>query len=148
MPSIQVQESDLEVLCSISKTSIVHAVDAPSNVLKDIVAHSRKNIELCIASAECVFLKFVDGEKILGYILIKDYWNLSDLFILPEHQNQGIGKALLKDATDRCKLYSNKRYIRLNSSLNAEEFYRRFGFKVTTNGPSKSAYSVPMEYTY
>jgi len=56
MPSIQVQESDLEVLCSISKTSIVHAVDAPSNVLKDIVAHSRKNIELCIANAECAFL--------------------------------------------------------------------------------------------
>lgn len=68
----------------------------------------------------------LDG-KIVGVILVKKFWNLCSLFIAPEYQGQGLGRALLLAAIDQCKGKSEKQAIWLNAAPNAISFYRAMG---------------------
>jgi ribosomal protein S18 acetylase RimI-like enzyme len=60
---------------------------------------------------------------------MKDFWNLSCLFVAPEHQRRGIGKSLVLEVLSECKERSPDRCIKLNSSTKA------WGFE--QYGPSK-----------
>ena len=146
MPIYRVETSDLESLAAISDAAIEHGVSAPPEVLADFKQLCRKYIALDSANPECAFLKFVEVDVILGYILVKDYWNLSNLFVLPAHQKRGVGKALLEEALSICRANSSRGYVRLNSSLNAVQFYQRLGFVEANERVVRRPYSVPMEY--
>ena len=49
------------------------------------------HIDLNVSRADRVFLKYTD-KSVLGFILIQKFWNLSDLFVLPSAQGEGVGK--------------------------------------------------------
>lgn len=124
----QVLEKDLSHIKSIAQRAILESVDAPEALKNDIITDTFAHIEKGITAENACYLKYVSGE-IVGFVLIQDYWNLSDLFVSPCAQGRGIGKALLNAAITECQLSSSKDYVRVNSSKNAEGFYRHLGFE-------------------
>ena len=123
------QEHDIELLCDIASQAVQKSVKIDEPLQGELIAHIRSNIKNNISKSDCVFLT-VGGDQLLGYILVQNYWNLSDLFVLPEAQGRGLGRELLESALSRCFSQSGlvEHYVRVNSSLNAQGFYRQHGF--------------------
>ena len=69
----------------------------------------------------------MENKIIIGTGAVKDN-NIGRFFILPEYQNKGYGKKLLKELEDRI-IQNNYEKITLASSLGAVFFYRSCGYK-------------------
>lgn len=95
-----------------------------------------------------VHLKYVEGGRILGVILIKRYWNLTHLFVHPSRQGAGTGRALLLAGLDACRDSSPKGKLQVNSSTNAVGFYKKLGFRQTGPGIDRPGGCVPLEYVF
>lgn len=80
------------------------------------------------APAGKLHLKYLDGDAIAGVVLVKDWWNLTNLFVDPACQGRGIGRALLGHVLGACRGRSPRGALLVNSSTNAVGFYRRLGF--------------------
>jgi predicted GNAT family N-acyltransferase len=89
----------------------------------------------------------VDG-SIAGFVVVKDFWNLSHLFVLPCQQRRGIGRCLVQTAIDACREKSPRRKIQLNSSAIAADFYGASGFTQTGAGITRPGGCIPFEYNF
>jgi ribosomal protein S18 acetylase RimI-like enzyme len=70
--------------------------------------------------------------SIVGMIELRDYCHVSLLFVDPMHQREGIGQLLLNEALKLIKTHDPEMSeVTVNSSPNAVEAYRRFGFQAT-----------------
>jgi ribosomal protein S18 acetylase RimI-like enzyme len=70
--------------------------------------------------------------SMVGMIELRDYGHVSMLFVDPLHQRQGIGQRLLQEALQLIKTHhAGVREVTVNSSPNAVEAYKRFGFQAT-----------------
>lgn len=143
----RVISTEIELIKEIAKKAILESVDASSELKKEIISDTIKHIDKATLNSESVFLKCV-GEDVLGFILIQQYWNLSDLFVLPKAHGQGIGRALFKAAQKICQPKQEKDYIRVNSSLNAEGFYRNMGFETFKPEKEMPDFVVPLIYNF
>lgn len=97
------------------------------------------------ASSESFHQKSRANGQVTGFIIVKEFWNLSHLFVLPEYQGQGIGRHLVTAAIDGCRHRSPRRKIHLNASLNAVGFYKTMGFQQTDTGAGRPNGCVPFE---
>ena len=141
----EVTDSDLVALSKLSKAAILECVDATPAVKEEIISDTKAHIEQGLSSVEHIFLKFIDkSDAILGFILLKNGWNLSDLFVEPSAHNQGLGKQLFDEAIAIVAARENRGYIRVNSSLNAEGFYRSVGFESFTLEKLPPDFVVPL----
>ncbi len=103
------------------------AVDADGQ--RDILANVHGNLAFWLASPErCVHIVAVDGDSIVGVVLVKDHWNMCSLFVEPALHGQGLGQALVQAAADACRGKSPKHALFLNAASNAMGFYQRLGF--------------------
>ncbi|HKR46442.1 MAG TPA: GNAT family N-acetyltransferase [Paraburkholderia sp.] len=85
--------------------------------------------------ALCRFIE-VDGVR-SGFILIRphaDHWLLDHLYVLSEHQGNGIGAAVLRDVFANAD--AQRMPIRLGAlrGSNSNRFYQRYGFVQTDEG--------------
>jgi len=139
-----VKADDLLVLGEIARTAIIESVDLSDKLKGEVLSDTSRHLKKGISLPERVFLKF--GRKdVLGFILIQDYWNLSDLYVSPKAHGQGIGRALFEAARERC-IAASAPYIRANSSRNAEPFYRKLGFIDFTPEKETPDFVVPLIY--
>lgn len=86
--------------------------------------------------------------KVVGVILIKEFWSFSDLFVDPAYQKKGIGRTLIKDAIAVCREKSPKKKLMLNSSDYACGFYRIMGFVQTGKPRDLPGGCTPFEYYF
>jgi len=96
---------------------------------------------------ESVHLKCVDEGRIVGVVLVKNFWNLCSLFVDPSVQGQGIGRMLLESAIAACRGRSSRSAVRLNASPNAVPFYRHIGFTPRASDRPMPPGFAAMEYT-
>ena len=96
----------------------------------------------------CIHLKYVDGGQIVGVVLVKDYWNLVNLFVLPSKHGQGIGKRLFLAVESACRDRSPRGKVQVNSSTNAVGFYKAIGFHQSGPGRDRPGGCVPLEYEF
>ncbi len=143
----EVSSTDLVQLKEIAKIAVIQSVDAPEELKQEIITDTYHHLETGLNSQSSVFLK-KDSEDIKGFILIQDYWNLSDLFVIPKYHGTGIGKELFLVALEKCQIHTNKNYIRVNSSLNAQAFYKSVGFGEFTPERKVPEYVVPFIYYF
>lgn len=143
----KISSNDIEEIKMLARRAVLELVSATDRVKNEIIFDTWKRIEKCSSESDGVFLKCTEAD-ILGFILIQDGWNLSDLFVLPEMCGKGIGKLLFNAARSECKLKDHKGYIRVNASLNAEGFYRNLGFERFTSGKELPHYVVPLIYNF
>jgi GNAT superfamily N-acetyltransferase len=74
---------------------------------------------------------FEENEKILGVVGLKGN-QLKPLYILPEHQNKGIGTKLAKAIEEKAKQKGVKK-IWMEANPDAIKFYDRLGYKKVRN---------------
>jgi GNAT superfamily N-acetyltransferase len=142
----RVAVTDAEILNNIARGAITAAVEANDEVKQHAILDTARHIDENISRRDCVFLKFTCETYIVGFILIQEWWNLSDFFVLPARHSEGIGRALFNAAKAICVENSQRNYIRLYSSLNAEGFYRRLGFESFRPDKPYPNFVVPLEY--
>ncbi|MDH5633904.1 MAG: GNAT family N-acetyltransferase [Gammaproteobacteria bacterium] len=92
--------------------------------------------------------KFLVNKSIVGFIIVKEFWNLSHLFVLPAFQQQGIGKSLLAEAIAVCSERSPKGKLLLNSSVVAANFYEALGFKQSGLAHDRPGGCIPYEIVF
>ena len=140
----KVSIDDIEKLKELAKNAILDSVDAGIDIKKEIIVDTENHIDRNLTGSDRVFLKYTD-KTVLGFILIQKFWNLSDLFVLPSAQGIGIGKQLFDEAKATC-VVSGNRFIRVNSSFNAEGFYRNIGFVTYSPDTKVPDFIVPLIY--
>lgn len=61
---------------------------------------------------------------------LKRIWILNDLFVLPEHRQNGIAQALINHVIDYCKSTGRSKIVLSTAydNLNAQQLYEKMGF--------------------
>jgi N-acetylglutamate synthase-like GNAT family acetyltransferase len=83
----------------------------------------------------------VAHDKILGFAALEIYSaklaELRSLAVSPQHQGQGIGKALVQACLDRARQHQIFEVMAITSS---DEFFQRCGFEFTLPGEKKALF--------
>jgi GNAT superfamily N-acetyltransferase len=117
-----------EIRVLVART-IAHSVTQDSALLADTIANVGRNIDLWLAEPQrCLHLKASTNGRVVGVVLVKDHWNLCSLFVAPESQGSGIGRALVETASAKCAGRSPRSALLLNAATGAVGFYERLGF--------------------
>lgn len=132
-------------LCSVVPCSL----EGQGHNLTEIIENVNGNIDKWVASPQesAHYIAQVDGQ-IVGAILLKDYWNLCSLFVQPEFQYQGIGKALVEIALLECREKSPISAIFLNANDEAVAFYEKLGFEFREVSKPLPAGSTAMKLNF
>lgn len=135
-----VEAHDLEQLRQFTEQIIVAEKVTGDPVLQAELIHNvHQNLDWWMANSEhCCHLKYTRDGRIVAVVLVKNFWNLCSLFVTPELQRQGIGRALIQAAIQHCRALSDRQSIRLNSAPNAVAFYAALGFQ-----PAESTRTLP-----
>lgn len=82
------------------------------------------------------------NKQLVGYCQVEektDHLFLRMLAVIPEHQNNGIGKHILKSLKQKCQKHSKHIYLEVfKINIVAKEFYKKHKFSIT--GETKSSY--------
>ena len=132
-----------ELIGQAVRTSVLSCEDEAVVLLKNIGT----GLDWWLSNkTEACHLKYVLERKIVGVILVRNYWNLCGLFVLPSHYKQGIGRTLFEAAAVSCREKSDVRKIKLNSSTFAAGFYESIGFVQTGIALDRPGGCIPYEY--
>ena len=132
--------------------TISACIDAEPEAQSRIIDHSlTSSAHWLAAGGEGVHLAFIDPNHnsenhVIGMILVKDYWNLVNLYVSPDAQCQGIASALIATAIERCRRHATHEKLRLNSSYFAAGFYQKMGFKQCGEERPAPGGCIPFEY--
>ena len=114
-----------ELMAHVIRTSVTQE----PGLLQATLDNVNRNVDWWLARpGECVHLKATAGGRIVAVVLVKEFWNLCSLFVDPDFQGEGIGRALVEAACVACRDRSPKNAIWLNAATNAVPFYRHLGF--------------------
>ncbi len=128
-----VRPDDAGTLRDFMTRVIEHSVTREPALRDELVANVQANLELWLADpAPHCHLKAVQGGQLVGVVLVKAHWNLCSLFVEPDRQGRGIGRALVEAALDACRRQPVPQPVRLNAAPGAVGFYRTLGFRPTT----------------
>jgi GNAT superfamily N-acetyltransferase len=87
--------------------------------------HSKENMQKKLPDEFTRII--IENGMVIGTGSVKDN-EIGRVFILPEYQNKGYGKILLKELENKV-IQSNYKEITLSSSLGAVFFYKNCGYK-------------------
>ena len=108
---------------------IAESVPQDEALLADLRANVEGHVDWWLAHpGDAVHLQATDEGRLVGVVLVKQFWNLCSLFVDPESQGQGVGRALVDAAVARCAGRSPKQALTLNAAPGAIGFYRAIGF--------------------
>ena len=118
-------ETILELMVSVIRASLEaeYWSDITQNVTQNLAIWTKQPNRCVHLVAEC-------ESRIVGVILVKEFWNLCSLFVVPDHQGKGIGRLLVEQAIAACRVLSSQQAIVLNAAPNAIKFYLALGFQV------------------
>lgn len=144
-----VTQSDIPEVLELIAQAVRHSVVGNEEDARFILSDIKSVLdELASKSIEAVHLKYVTEGRIGGVVLVKKYWNLSNLFVLPALQRRGIGRTMLETALAACREKSPKGKVMVNSSGVAVAFYKAMGFVQTGPGVDRPGGCVPLEYSF
>ncbi len=101
--------------------------DYPASVIESVVANFSPERVIDLLEQRLVFVALLDGE-IVGTGAL-DSHAVRSLFIAPQQQRKGIGQALMGEI-EKAALQRSIETLLVPSSLTAESFYARLGYRV------------------
>jgi len=103
-----------------------------------MIGNANANVDVWLQRPSgCVHLVAVDQDRLVGVIMVKNFWNLCSLFVDPSHR-LGVGRTLVVKAIALCKDNSPEQAILLNAAPGAIAFYECLGF-----APRESRQALP-----
>jgi len=140
----KLEKGDLEIVSSICMKAFMGSV-APSlssegvetfNNIASVDSFSNRMKE------DNIILVFEEKEKIKGIIELREGHHLAMLFVDPDFQKQGVGKALISAVSP----YIEVKKITVSASLNSVPAYLKYGFAYAGEPDEKSGLKYqPME---
>lgn len=100
--------------------------------------YNRKNVAESLASGIYSVIQY-EGQDI-GALAVErhaTHIQLTQLYIVPSHQNRGIGTALIRELAREAKESSRPLRLRVLSVNPARRLYEREGFRVTSTTPER-----------
>lgn len=145
----KIGEQDFQQLSKVIRETVRTTVAADEDEATFLVTDIEYSLKKWFADGAAGYSQAcrIDDE-LVGFILVKEFWNLSHLFVLPEYQNRGVGTSLVAAAMEKCQRKSPRNKIQLNSSNNAITFYERIGFKRCGESIDRPGGSNPFEYVF
>jgi ribosomal protein S18 acetylase RimI-like enzyme len=141
---VEVEARDLPELRRLTNhviaTSVPIGLEEACAVMQNVSENAQWAVE---HPDECVYLKYMIGSQIAGYVLVKQFWNLCCLFVDPALHGRGIGRALLVRAIQLGRHRTERTHMLVNASPNAVGFYRSLGFEHDESRQSRGS-AVPM----
>ncbi len=149
IPAAAVVPADLPAVRALIAAAIRGSVARSEDEALFLIADIEESLAAWQAHPQrCVHLKCeVDGQ-LAGVVLVKDHWNLTNLFVAPPHQRRGIGRSLLTEAIARCRPVSPRPALLVHSSTVAVGFYRRMGFVANGEPRDRPGGCVPLRYDW
>jgi len=142
-------DNDIAEITVLIEQTIKTCIDATDDEANDLVAHSVYNMLLWKRSKQgSVHLVCRLEGRIVGVVLVKEFWNLTSLFVDPDFQARGIGQKLVQEALSQCRGMSPKRAVKLSSSTYAQDFYRAMGFKQVGEPQPLPGGCIPFEFSF
>lgn len=143
----EITRNDLDVLKGLIAEAVRASVDISDEEAAALIEEIVQSLDNWIeAGLNGFHRKYHVADEVAGFIVVKDYWKLSHLFVLPEFQGRGIGRSLVQAAVEGCRARSLRKKIELNSSSNAAGFYEAIGFRQTGPPVDKPGGCIPYEY--
>ena len=142
-----IEDTDVDVLSNIVSAAVRESIaenDEDARFLIDDIVGSLKTWQM--SDSDGFRGKYCVAGETVGFVIVKQYWNLSHLFVLPDWQRRGIGRCLLQNAIQACSDRSPRGKIQLYSSISAAGFYVAMGFRQTGPGIERPGGCIPFEY--
>jgi GNAT superfamily N-acetyltransferase len=144
-----VAPTDLRAIAGLIASAIRHSVARTEEEAEFLINDIGESLDWWLAHpSDALHLKCCRHRSIAGVILVKEFWNLTNLFVAPAHQHQGIGRQLLAHAIEACRTRSPRGALLVNSSTHATGFYERMGFRQNGPGRDLPGGCVPYRYTF
>ena len=145
----QVEDADLDEVAAMIARSIRVSVAATAEEADFLIPDVYESLsDWKKDKTNTIHLLHETDERIDGVILVKNHWNLCDLFVDPKTQRRGIGRALLNEVLPACAENSPKGKLMVNSSTVGLKFYKALGFMQTGPGIERPGGCVPLELTF
>lgn len=140
--AVREEERQIRTLLSL----VIHeSLNATVHNIPSILKNMNENVDLWLAAPDnIVHLVAEVDDKLLGVIMIKDFWSFCSLFVDPVYQRKGIGRQLVQIALERCRGRSPHDAIYMHANNEAVEFYRALGFEVRETSRIPPAGSTEM----
>ena len=126
----KVNVSELHIVKNITTTTITHIYPHyyPQGAVNFFMAHHKEENILKDIQQGRVFLCYDDKNNAVGTVTIKEN-EICRLFVLPDYQGRGYGRAML----DYAETFIAETYgkIQLDASLPAKKLYAKRGYVVT-----------------
>jgi len=95
--------------------------------------HELNDIELAFSNNLYMIIAKNEKDDVIGMArIIGDeglYYYIQDVIVIPEYQNKGIGKSLMRKIMEYIELHKKPNlFVGLMAAKGKEEFYRRIGF--------------------
>ena len=126
---IQAAADDFETVRQITQETIraVYPAYYPAGAVDFFCRHhSDESIRADITSGKVYLLR--DDETVVGTVTISGN-GINRLFVLPQHQHRGYGRALLDFAEQR--ILSQDNTVRIDASFPAKQIYLKRGYRET-----------------
>ena len=123
------QPKDADIVYEITQVTIntVYPKYYPAGAVEFFSQHHSMDKIIADIQKECVYLLVVDGRSV-GTVTVAEN-HINRLFVLPECQHQGFGKALMDFAEE--KIFSSFDSIELDASFPAKKIYLKRGYRET-----------------
>ncbi|MFD2178973.1 GNAT family N-acetyltransferase [Veronia pacifica] len=120
-----VEESDFPRLYQLTEDAVREKVDATDEDKIVIIDAVKRHMNEAMLLKNSVFLKAVVSGEIAGFVLFKNHFRLSDLFVAPLYHFQGVGRALFISGIERL---DDQETLDVYAAKNAIGFYQSLGF--------------------
>ena len=127
MEIVTAKKEDLEIVRKITRSTIksIYPRYYPAGAVEFFLVHHSDEHIVTDISDNKIFVLYEGGEPV-GTVTIKDN-NINRLFVLPDYQHKGYGKALLDFAEKKIlELYE---CVQIDASFPAKRIYLKRGYK-------------------
>jgi GNAT superfamily N-acetyltransferase len=105
---------------------------------------TRKGVGEMIVSGNCSIIEFEGADiGVLSVERLADHIKLDQLFILPSHQNRGIGTAILRTIAQEARQAGKPVRLRLLAVNPVRRLYEREGFRITSTTSERVYMELP-----
>jgi GNAT superfamily N-acetyltransferase len=105
---------------------------------------TRKGVADIISSGNCSIIEFEGTDiGVLSVERLADRIKLNQLYILPSHQNRGIGTSILRELIHEARQAGKRLKLRLLAVNPVRRLYEREGFRVVSTTPERIYMELP-----
>ena len=134
------KESDAHAVSELIRTTerITNSKDYPQEIIDTLCARTTPEWVLHRASWTHFYVAEEDG-KIIGCGAVGPYWDREDecsffnIFVHPDRQGQGIGRAII-ETLEADEIYLRSKRVEIAASITGLDFYRKLGYGFKDGG--------------